>query len=192
MGKIKLHFHGPFTFLGGERSLFHSEYAKDEGIYLWIIKQEKSNANFIHYVGETTNFAKRQREHIIHILSLDYMILDVHAAKNGIRKELWNGMWRDKSENAVLRTIENYTEVSKYVIDYIKIIDVFFAPTELPNDIRKHIEGSIGWNLRNNHPEYKTFYPDDNQVGTKSEKLGDKLLISCDEIIMGLDSVIMI
>lgn len=188
MDSINLHFYGPFSFFKGENSLFHSKFAKSEGIYLWIIKNQKTNSNFIHYVGETTSFAKRHREHIIHILGLNYMILDAKSARNGIEKILWAGMWRNKTEDAVGETLDNYDLVTSHVIEYIRTFDIYFAPTELESSKRKHIEGCIGWNLRNKYPQYKTFYPDDNRVVMKPVKIGNKVIINADEVILGLDS----
>ncbi len=52
-------------------------------------------------------------------------------------------MWRDKSKDAARNTIENYNTVSKHVVKYIKCIDVYFAPTKFPRNIRRHIEGCI-------------------------------------------------
>jgi hypothetical protein len=187
-----LHFFGPYSFMKSSKSLFHSQYAKSEGIYLWVIKDKNKNLNYIEYVGETTNFAKRHREHITNFLGLNYRILDAQSALQGIPKIIWNGMWRDKSENAVGDTLENYDLISNQVTQYIKLIDVYFATTKFSSDIRKHIEGCIGWNLRNNYPHFATFYPADNHVGTKSKKLDEKIIISADEKILGLDNEMLI
>ena len=65
---------------------------------------------------------------------------------------------------------------------------MFFAELKVENRLRRHIEGCIGWNLRNKHPEYKKLYPDDNQVGTMKEKNNGELHITSSEIIKGLDS----
>jgi hypothetical protein len=192
ISNIKLHFSGPYTFFKGAKSLFHSAYAKSEGIYLWVIKQTNDNLNYIHYIGETTAFSKRHKEHITHVLGLNYQILDADKARQGIPEPIWNGMWRDKTENTVGYTLDNYDSVSKKVIEYIRVIDIYFASTHLTTDMRKHIEGCIGWNLRNRHPDLKIFYPDDNHVGTKPERLRENIIITSDEKILGLDDEIMI
>ncbi len=75
MKEIKLHFKGPFTFIDGPQSVFYSEQAKSPCIYLWTIRQKKDNSHYIHYVGETVSLVKRQREHLIQILGLNYGIL---------------------------------------------------------------------------------------------------------------------
>jgi len=185
-----LHFSGPFSFQAGERSLFHSQFAKSEGIYIWVNKDKVRNLNYIHYVGETTGFARRHREHITHILSMNYYTLDAEAAMRGEVSILWRGMWRDKTEDAVANTLAAYQSLSSKVLDYVSTIDVYFAPTTYDMYTRRHVEGSIGWNLRNNHPEHKRFYPDDNRVGTKKKKLGVMLSITSDEPILGLDNTL--
>lgn len=187
MTQKSIHFFGPYSFLKGKTSLFHSEYSQDEGIYLWVIKDTNNNINYIHYVGETTKFAKRHKEHLIQILGLNYYIIDANLAKQGIQKIIWNGMWRDKSKDAASNTLENYGIVSKHVIKYVECIDIYFAPTKFPRDLRRHIEGCIGWNLRNKYPKLTRFYPDDNHVGTSTDQLNEKIAISSDEPIAGLD-----
>lgn len=186
MEDISIYFNGPMTFLEGDRSLFQSKFTESAGIYLWVIK-DKNDINRIHYVGETFQFAKRQREHIIQILGLNYRIIEAISAREGREVIVWNGLWRDRSNQAVGLALERYESLSHEIMDYIQVIDVYFAETDVPVDIRKHIEGSIGWNLRNNHPESKLFYPDDNHVGTRKEKVGITLFITADEEILGLD-----
>ena len=190
MEQTTLHFSGPFGFSNKKSSLFHSDYHQKEGIYLWVIKDELNNINYIHYVGETIKFAKRQKEHFTHMLGLNYYVIDANKAKQGIHSVVWNGMWRDKTNNAVQNTLENYEITSQHVTDYIEAIDVYFAPTNYPREIRRHIEGCIGWNLRNNHPELTKFYPNDNHVGTMKNKIGEILTITADERISGLGTQI--
>ncbi len=190
MKEIKLHFKGPFTFIDGPQSVFYSEQAKFPCIYLWTIRQKKDNSHYIHYVGETASLAKRQHEHLIQILGLNYGIFDPDKARNGISKLLWSGLWRQKNPSAIGSLVTCYSELNTKVIEYLSIINIFYAVTNVENHLRKHIEGCIGWNLRNKHPEYKVLYPDDNYIGTKAEKTIGTLLISSNDRIMGLDEKI--
>lgn len=187
-----IHFHGPFNFFDGENSLFESEFSNETGIYLWVIKDAVKDLNYVHYIGETIRFAKRHREHITHILGLDYYVIDPVLARRGIHQIAWNGMWRDKSKNAAARTLRNYRDVSKIIIDYIKVIDIYFAQTDFPKDIRRHIEGCIGENFRNKDLEFTKFYPDDNRVGPRKLPINERLSITSDQAILGLDSEIVI
>jgi len=190
MNPKSLHFHGPYNFTKGETSLFHSEFTTDEGIYLWVIKDTDNNINYIHYIGETTGFAKRQKEHLTQMLGLNYYVIDADLAKHGIHKVIWKGMWRDKSNNAAGNVLETYNTINNDVLNYIEVIDIYFAPTELATNIRKHIEGCIGWNLRKHHYDLTEFYPDDNRVVRSKNLLNEKISISSDQPIAGLDSEI--
>ncbi len=97
-------------------------------------------------------------------------------------------MWRDKTTDAVASLLDNYNRVSNSIVAYIELINVYFAPTTFETDLRRHIEGCIGWNLRNNYPDLKIFYPDDNHGGTKANRLGEKLTLILDEPIAGIDN----
>lgn len=112
---ITLNFHGPFKFTKGDNYLFRTSFVKNEGIYIWTIKDETNNTNYVHYVGETTAFGKRQREHLIQMTGLNYRIIDADFARKGIEKIVWNGMWRDRSPDAVVNLLDNYNEVSRKV-----------------------------------------------------------------------------
>ncbi|MCJ7693887.1 MAG: hypothetical protein MUO40_00525 [Anaerolineaceae bacterium] len=187
-----LDFYGPFSFGFGPNYLFTSEFAKKEGVYLWVIKDTKNDLNYIEYVGETYNFAKRQKEHLVAIIGLSYRIINANSARMGELKIVWNGLWRDKSSEGVGKLLEIFPEVSKYILDYVSLIDIYFAPTSFETYLRKHVEGCIGWNLRNKYSQYKTFYPDDNHIGTMPTKLNEVLTITSQEPILGLDRELLI
>lgn len=182
-----MNFSGPFKFERGERYLFNSEFLKSQGIYIWTIKDEKNNQNLIHYIGETVSFGKRQKEHFIQMTGLNYRIIDPDSARQGIEKIIWNGMWRDKSIDSVANLLDHYDDVSKTVSEYIKLINIYFAPTSLKTRIRRHIEGCLGWNLRNKYPQLKLMYPDDCHIGTNNIKYGLPLIINLPEEIAGID-----
>lgn len=184
MTDILLHFNGPFTFTGDDTSVFHSPFAESEGIYLWTFRQRKDDTHCIHYVGETTSFGDRHREHLTHIQDLYYGIFSSNKAQDGVCELLWPGLWRDE-------TLEPYETIDDDVTRYVAHVNIFVAEVKTDRGLRRHIEGCIGWNLRNNHPEHKVLYPDDNRVGTKpGEKNRGQLLVTSSERIRGLDSEI--
>ena len=76
------------------------------------------------------------------------------------------------------------------MIRYLSVVSIFFAEVNTDTQLRKHIEGCIGWNLRNNHPPCKALYPDDNHVGTMASKDRGLLRIKTAEIVRGLDAEI--
>ena len=184
---ITLDFIGPLKLTKGDEYLFHSKFVNSEGIYIWTVKDEKNKINYVHYIGETGSFGKRQREHLIQITGLNYRIIDPDYAKQGTEKIIWNGLWRDKSPHAVAKLLDNYNEVSKKVIEYIGLINIYFAPTSVEVYIRKHIEGCISWNLRKKYTDLNIFYPQDNKVGKKTKLLQQKLFVNLPEDIAGID-----
>lgn len=181
-----LDFYGPLSFVRGDNYLFYSDMINKEGIYIWTIKSS-NGTNYVHYIGETISFGKRQREHLIQMTGLNYGIWDAELSKQGISKIIWKGLWRDKSTDAVAVLMENYVDLSYKVTEYISVINVYFAPTTLDTQYRRHIEGCIGWNLRNKYPNLKIFYPDDNHIGAKAHRLGKKLILNLPEDIAGID-----
>lgn len=189
MESIELHFHGPFTFTPGAQSLFHSPYSAVSCVYLWTIQSERDGLYYIHYVGESTSFAARHREHLIHILGMDYGIFEPTEARNLVQKQIWPGMWRDRSPDGPARLLERYADSAADVLRYVEALTVFVAETNVAGPLRKHIEGSIGQNLRNNHRDKKALYPDDNHVGV-GPRIGAQMRLSADAPIAGLDPVI--
>jgi hypothetical protein len=186
METIALHFHGPLSFMPGERSLFHSPFATATGIYLWTIRSETDGFYYIHYVGEAVSFAARQREHLIQVLGMNYETLDVSAARRGERKHVWRGLWRARTSDGPGEALGLYASNARRVSEYVAAIDVFVAETTVETNLRRHLEGSIGWNLRKNHPDKKALYADDNHIGTGAQ-LGWRLRITADALIAGLD-----
>jgi hypothetical protein len=187
MMEAKLHFRGPFTFRAGDRCLFHCALAAAPCVYLWTIKSDLDSLYWIHYGGEAACFAKRQREHLIGILGLNYGIFDATQARNGIQKRIYDGLWRDKTADGPLKQLDTYAKTNLQVLKYVESLDVFAAEATVDRRYRQQIEGSIGWSLRNNHKRYKALYPDDNHVGTVTQKLGIVLRISADRPVAGLD-----
>jgi hypothetical protein len=52
---------------------------------------------FIHYLGETTNFLKRHKEHLTGIPSANYGVFRADAVAADDPAPLFGGMWRDRS-----------------------------------------------------------------------------------------------
>jgi hypothetical protein len=78
----------------------------------------------IHYVGETVNFAKRQKYHLIQILGLNYGIFDPSEAKTGKSILLWNGFWRDKHK-MTFDAGNVYEKLTSPTISYINLPELF-------------------------------------------------------------------
>jgi hypothetical protein len=188
MDDITLEFVGPYKFWGENNNIYSDSNKNLPGIYLWTFK---TNIGYlIHYVGQTTNFASRQKAQLINILGLNNGIFDASEAVRGNLKIIWKGLWRDRKNESFESELKAvYLNNKTEIIDYIEAIDIFFALLDLPKQRREHIEGTIGWNLRNNHKDYKVLYPDDNHIGT-STPYGCKLKIINTHNILGLDNEI--
>jgi len=141
-------------------------------------------------VGETVSLGKRHREHLIHILGLNYGIYDPEMAQQGISQRLWKGLWRDKTADGPSAQLKAYEGIHRDVLRYLSILNIFFAELNVDKRLREHVEGCIGWGLRNNHPEHKVLYPDDNHIGTMKEKQNGELHITVSETIRGIDEII--
>lgn len=189
METIPLHFVGPLTFFQGTRSLFQCSQSTSACVYLWTIQSDLDDLYYIHYIGESSNFALRQREHLVQVLGMNYGIFDPIQARRGILEPLWSGLWRDRTSEGPGKLIECYSTLTDEVIPYLKAIDVFVATTDQDRDIRRRIEGTIGGNLRSNHPDKAHLYPKDNRI-SRGRKLGQQLSITSDADIAGLDSAL--
>ena len=183
-----IHFHGPFAFRAPGNTIANSEFAKSEGIYLWTLSD--SDSIYIHYIGETTSFLKRQKEHLLNILSLNYGLFSPNAVAENSPTPIYGGAWRDKSSDPLTGAIENWDIYKDQIIPYIDSLHVYFAETACDTSARRHIEACIAHDLRVNHPEDKLFYPDDNRTTMRKVKLGYHLRVHCSDNIKGLSDSI--
>ncbi len=186
---LELDFKGPYRFVGRDRSVFEAPCAASPGVYLWTVKQH-DGTHMIHYIGQTSAFAKRQREHLIQVLGLNYGIFNAEKAQTGVSELIWPGMCRKLPEEGPLQAMEEYKRINEKVLEYLSVLNVFFAEADVGRSLLRHIEGCIGWNLRNNHPESKALFPDGVRVGTLMQKDHGLLRIRSTEPIRGLDAEI--
>jgi len=181
-----LHFHGPFTFVDHGRSIATCEFAQREGVYLWVLSDGEHR--FVHYVGETTNFLKRHRQHLTNILGANYGIFRADAVAADDPVPIFGGLWRDRSADPLSATVTRWQKLRHEVIAYLQSIEIFFAPTSLPTDLRRHLEGRIARQLSDRHPREARFYPADNWTETMPEPVGATITVTSDVPIQGLDT----
>lgn len=188
MQQLNLDFTGPFSFLDRQDCVFRAPCAASAGVYLWTIRQVADDTHLIHYVGQTTKgFGQRQREHLLHVLGLNYGIWDPDKAQHGVSELVWPGLWRDRSPDAAARLVAQYASIADVVVRYLSVISIFFAPLDAENRLMRHVEGCIAYHLRDEHPEDAVLYPSDNRVGTMGDKTRGELAITAPEAIRGLD-----
>ena len=183
-----LHFHGPLTFVDHGRGIARAPFARSEGIYLWCLGE--GDRRFIHYVGETTDFLKRHKEHVTNILGANYGIFRADAVASDDPSPIFGGMWRDGSADAITATVGQWQGLQRDVLAYLASISVFFAPTTLPDDTRKHVEGRIARQLTERHAREARFYPPDNWTKTLPDPIGHAIEITSDLPIQGLDALL--
>ncbi|MCX8007135.1 MAG: hypothetical protein N3B11_03355 [Coriobacteriia bacterium] len=190
METLRLHFSGPLTFSSGDRCLFESPLGARPCVYLWTVRRASDGVHLIHYIGEASRFAARQREHLTRILGLDYGIFDPAAARQGELSLLWPGFWRDKSQAASAAALECFAALAPTIVEYVRTLCVFVAPLDVDRRLRRHIEGSIARSLREKHPDCAALYPSDNRTGISQTLSGYRLEITSDAQIAGLDPVL--
>ncbi len=184
---IELNFIGPYGFENIVKDLIH-DGKEIEGIYLWAIKQSNSNRYLIHYIGESTKIIKRQQEHLIEILGLNYGIFNPLELSKGKIELVWDGLWRKRHSDRIGDVLRVYPDIKNSVIEYIKSINIFLAKTTVDTNERRHIEGILGNHLRTKRKEFKSIYPDDNRVILR-KNMGDyEISIHSESEIMGLDT----
>jgi len=180
-----LHFRGPFTFVDRGRAIARSEFASSEGVYLWVLTDGERRC--VHYVGETTQFLKRHKKHLTNILGINYGIFRADAVAADDPVPVFAGMWRQRSGDPLTATVERWRTLQRAVLAYLESIEVYFAPTALPDEVRKHVEGRIARQLTERHPDAARFYPADNWTSTMPAPFGARVAITSDTSIMGLD-----
>ena len=181
----RLHFHGPFTFIDHGRGLARSEFARSEGIYLWV--KTDGRRRFICYIGETRDFLKRHKEHLTQMLGANYGVFRADAVTADDPAPIFGGMWRDKTDDPLTRTAQAWLGLQQEIHANVESIEVFFAPTTLASEIRKHIEGCLAQQLRQRHPEAARFYPADNRTIPRKMQ-GIRISVTADVPIEGLDA----
>jgi hypothetical protein len=187
---INLHFAGPFSLSSGPGSVFECEFADQPGIYLWTIRQSVDDSHLIHYVGQTSSLANRQKDHLVSALGLLYGIADADLARVGRLEFVWPGLWRDKSKQGPSRLVEAYQTHHDAILNLIGAIDIFFAELHGDQRVRTKVEGRIGWNLRTNHPDAAVLYPTDNRIIGKTPSGEGAIRITADAVIRGLSAVV--
>lgn len=133
---------GPFSWVGYEQINEIKPIPDVAGVYLFTF--EYLNGYIIRTVGVTNSMKRRLIQHAREYKKGNYTLLDVKAAKNGVRKELWHG-WQYAKEhqtelmnnkNAILEFAEN--ELTAYRLFFSEIAD---------SRIRERIEASILINI---------------------------------------------
>jgi hypothetical protein len=74
------------------------------------------------------------------MLGMNYGVLNPDKAEQGVSEILRTGMWRDKSVDGLSKCLDDYGELNDTVRRYVAALNVFFALTSLPDQLRKHVD----------------------------------------------------
>lgn len=95
-------------------------------------------------------------------------------------------MCRDKSEHPLTYTVQVWVGLQRAIQNNLEILEIFFAPTKLADEKRKHVEVCIARQLRLQHPEAVRFYPADNRTIPRKMR-GSRIAVTAEVPIEGLD-----
>lgn len=141
---------GPYKWYGTNKDvLFTQPEAKRFGIYLWTVPFKKQYLTY--YVGETgKSFAERFKQHSRDCLDGFYRIFDPHHLAAGEKRLIWGGMWKPerKDPSIMLEFLNQYSELSPVIYEYLGLFRIFLAPLDVERRIRQRIEAAIATRLR--------------------------------------------
>lgn len=177
-----LHWRGPFSWPGHRAPQAPAEMPDGSGVYLMTFEQD--DGHILRSAGVTVAMRRRLREHQRLYLRGDYTVLDVEAARAGVRREHWHG-WGHAKSNPALRATH---------IDFIRAVArqelaayrLFLAP-EADMRRRERIEFAIL------HAAYASRQPWGDLVdggmslrGRSPDEMPVRLINACDTRVHGL------
>lgn len=106
--KENILWQGPFSWPGFEQMNQLSVIPEVAGVYLFTF--EYKDGYILRSAGHTNSMKRRFAQHKREYLSGNYTVLDVEAASNGERKELWHG-WNYAKEHS-----DEFTRYKDYIL----------------------------------------------------------------------------
>jgi len=129
---------GPYAFANYEKFNGYDKIENIPGVYMFTF--DYKDGVILYGLGVSNSVRDRILAHGRNYRSGKYNVLDVNAAKQGIRKEIWHG-W-SYAEKHKQEYLDNEREIQKAVEQQLKSTKVFVAPI---SDERKRyrIEAAI-------------------------------------------------
>ena len=161
MKEYELLWQGPFLIYGRDSdTIYDRPVARGQGIYLWTI--EHNDSFMVDYVGETGHsFAQRTKEHIQAYLSGEYRILDPDLFVTGIKKYIWEGLWRKERRYKISKFIDRQMELLPVIHKLLMSYRLFVAPFKTKEKrSRKRIESALVQHIKSSSREAAEFYDD--------------------------------
>lgn len=146
---LELCWYGPYGLYETDiDSVFITNLSDQKGIYLWTVPIEKKYLTY--YVGETgRSFATRFVEHTKDVLNGFYHIYDPSQFSKGRKTLIWGGMWKPdrKSPSTMLEFLNRYIEMAPQLLEFLRQLRFFLAPTNAEKRIRQRAEAAIAKRL---------------------------------------------
>ncbi|MBI1780895.1 MAG: hypothetical protein HYR66_05940 [Sphingobacteriales bacterium] len=133
---------GPFSWTGYENENDLAKIPDIEGIYLCTF--EYNDGYLIYAAGITNSTKKRFRSHTLEYKSGNYTVLDVGAAEQGVRKEIWHGWKYARTHQEEFN--ERKEEILKAVNEQLRYFRVFVAQVS-DKRMRERFEAAIMHNI---------------------------------------------
>jgi hypothetical protein len=161
------------------------KHRKLGGIYLWAIKVGDSYR--ITHIGQTsTSFYQRMKEHIINTLGGNYRISDTAALKRGESKIVWDGLWREGTREKLPDFLRDSTALFETAKANLKLENIFVAPLDVEDRMRRRIEGAIANHIRKDKVASSLLPKDIRVLGRLTTETQIPVKISAGVKILGL------
>ncbi|MBN1763613.1 MAG: hypothetical protein JW878_11180 [Methanomicrobia archaeon] len=146
---IEVTWNGPYSWLGFEQENNLAPIPNTPGVYLQTF--EYQNGYLIYAAGLTRRPApKRFREHTGKYMNGEYTVLDIAAAQQGIRKEIWHGWGYARNHRAEFE--ERKSTILCAVYKQFAGFRIFVADIGTEPRILERLEASIMKNLYQQPP----------------------------------------
>lgn len=125
---LELHFAGPYSLLGAERSVFTAPEAASPGVYLWVIPS-RTEPGWISYVGETTKpFALRFGQHLAAQFSGRSPVYDLEELREGSSTaEIWPPRDRGRDADHLREFVSSGRRLREPVRAYLEASEVMLG-----------------------------------------------------------------
>jgi hypothetical protein len=120
---------------------------------------------------------------------INYGVFRADAVAADDPAPIYGGMWRDRSADPLTTTMQRWLGLTREIHAGVESVEVFFAPTDVSNELRRHIEGCLSRQLKQRHPVEARFYPADNRTIPRA-LIGQAIRVTPELPIEGLDAVI--
>lgn len=155
-----LAWQGPFGFTSRHaHALLSAPVSAATGLYFWVIRT--ADGPRAHYVGETgASFAARHVEHFHAYASGVYNTRDADALVSGDDIILSRGaLWRRRTPEAVQPFIDNFELFARHTARTLELIDIYVAPCDGSQRLRRRLEGGLVKALYDAAPEVRRLFP---------------------------------